>query len=59
MPNQVFSELDDKLQQAFMDFLSQRGVDAELGQFIVEFSDDKEQREYMHWLEGVHAFLKT
>ena len=59
LPAQVFNELDDKLQQAFMDFLSERGVNAELGQFIVEFSDDKEQREYMHWLEGVHSFLKT
>ena len=56
---QVFSELDDKLQQAFMDYLSERGVTAELGQFIIEYSDDKEQREYMNWLEGVHSFLKT
>lgn len=59
LPRQVFSELDDKLQQAFMSFLSERGVNAELGQFIIEFSDDKEQREYMHWLEGVHSFLKS
>ena len=56
---QVFSQLDDKLQQGFVDYLAERGVTAELGRYIIEYSADKEQREYMHWLEGVHTFLKA
>ena len=55
---QVFSELDDKLQQAFTTYLEERGVNAELGRFVMDFSEDKEQREYMHWLQGVQKFLK-
>jgi complement component 1 Q subcomponent-binding protein len=57
--SQVFSQLDDKLQQAFVDYLAERGITAELGRYIIEYSADKEQREYMHWLEGVHTFLKA
>ena len=56
---QVFSQLDEKLQQAFVDYLAERGVNEQLGMFIVEYSADKEQREYMGWLEGVHSFLKA
>ena len=55
---QVFSELDPKLQEAFTAYLEERGVNAELGQFIMDYSEDKEQREYMTWLKGVHSFLK-
>ena len=55
---QVFSELDQKLQQAFTDYLEERGVNGELGRFVMDFSEDKEQREYMHWLQGVQKFLK-
>lgn len=55
---QVFSELDQKLQQAFTTYLEERGVNAELGRFVMDFSEDKEQREYMHWLQGVQKFLK-
>ncbi|CAL5220697.1 g2751 [Coccomyxa viridis] len=54
----VFSELDQKLQQAFTDYLEERGVNGELGRFVMDFSEDKEQREYMHWLQGVQKFLK-
>ena len=55
---QVFSQLDDKLQQGFMNYLAERGIDEKLGMFIVEFAADKEQRCYMNWLEGVQKFLK-
>ena len=55
---QVFSELDPKLQEAFTSYLEERGVNAELGQFIMDYSEDKEQREYMTWLKGVQSFLK-
>lgn len=55
---QVFSELDPKLQQAFTDYLEERGVNADLGRFVMDFAEDKEQRDYMHWLQGVKEFLK-
>ena len=55
---QVFSELDLKLQQAFTAYLEERGVNAELGRFVMDFSEDKEQREYMNWLQSVQKFLK-
>lgn len=55
----MFTELDDKLQTAFVDYLEERGVNAELGRFIVDYAEDKEQREYMTWLGGVEKFLKA
>ncbi len=55
---QVFSELDPRLQEAFSDYLEERGVNADLGRFAMEFSEDKEQREYMNWLKAVQNFLK-
>lgn len=56
---QVFTELDDKLQQAFVDYLEERGVNAELGRYILDYAEDKEQREYMKWLEGVKNFVEA
>lgn len=56
---QVFTELDDKLQQAFVDYLEERGVNAELGRYILDYAEDKEQREYMKWLEGVKIFVEA
>ncbi|CAL8464435.1 g3970 [Coccomyxa elongata] len=55
----VFTELDDKLQQAFVDYLEERGVNAELGRYILDYAEDKEQREYMKWLEGVKNFVEA
>ncbi|KAK9904699.1 hypothetical protein WJX75_000775 [Coccomyxa subellipsoidea] len=54
----VFTELDDKLQTAFVDYLEERGVNAELGRYILDFAEDKEQREYMKWLAGVKKFVE-
>ena len=50
---QVYQELDEKLQQAFEDMLSERGVTPELGEYLMRLSEDKEQREYMGWLQRV------
>lgn len=54
----MFTELDDKLQTAFVDYLEERGVNAELGRYILDFAEDKEQREYMKWLAGVKKFVE-
>lgn len=55
---QVFNDLDEKLQNAFTEYLEERGVDHKLGAFLVGLCEDKEQREYMNWLEGVAKFVK-
>ncbi|KAK9802588.1 hypothetical protein WJX73_008556 [Symbiochloris irregularis] len=55
----VFSDLDEKLQAAFTVYLGERGVTEELGAYLVTLSEDKEQREYMHWLDNVTKFVKA
>lgn len=52
-----FAELDEKLQQAFKDFVAARGIDAHLGQYICRLVYDKEQEDYVAWLRNVKAFL--
>ncbi|KAI3424056.1 hypothetical protein D9Q98_009419 [Chlorella vulgaris] len=54
----AYEELDEKLQANFESYLAERGVDKELGAYLLPLIHDKEQREYMQWLEAVRAFLK-
>lgn len=54
----MYQELDEKLQQAFEDMLSERGVTPELGEYLMRLSEDKEQREYMGWLQRVAEVIK-
>jgi complement component 1 Q subcomponent-binding protein len=54
----VYQELDEKLQQAFEEMLAARGVTPDLGEFLMRLSEDKEQREYMGWLEKVADVVK-
>ena len=49
----LFDELDDELQRQFTLYLEERGVNADLGAYLLRLVHDKEQREYMHWLEKV------
>lgn len=53
----VFDELDETLQQAFVDYLDERGITAEFGAYLVELVADKLEIEYMNWLERVRVFL--
>ncbi|KAG1671799.1 hypothetical protein FOA52_000176 [Chlamydomonas sp. UWO 241] len=53
----VFEELDDTLQQAFLDFLEERGVTAELGGYLRVMSADKTAVEYMAWLGRIKDFV--
>lgn len=53
----VFDELDETLQQAFLDYLEQRGVTIELGQYLRSLCIDKMQREYQAWLTRVRGFV--
>ena len=55
---QVFAELDEKVQDQFNNYLAERGVTNELGTYLLVMTEDKEQREYMRWLNNVTAFVK-
>ena len=43
--------------QAFLDFLEERGVTAELGGYLRSMHFDKEAEEYMAWLTKVKDFV--
>ncbi|KAI5949296.1 MAM33 [Candida jiufengensis] len=52
-----FAELDESLQTEFENYLVAKGIDNELADFIVAFSDFKEENEYRGWLNDVSKFL--
>lgn len=52
-----FAELDESLQTEFENYLVAKGIDNELADFIVAFSDYKEEGEYRTWLNAVSKFL--
>lgn len=56
-PFQEFTELDQKVQDGVKAYLQERGINAELGGYIMDLSSDKEQREYVHWLEKFSNFV--
>ncbi|GFR41732.1 hypothetical protein Agub_g2484 [Astrephomene gubernaculifera] len=53
----AFNDLDDTLQQAFVDFLEERGVNAVLGWYIRTYMADKTALEYQQWLARVRDFV--
>lgn len=53
----LFTELDDTLQQAFTDYLEERGINADFGAYLVELVHDKLEVEYMGWLRRVQDFV--
>ncbi|CAH0487611.1 unnamed protein product [Peronospora farinosa] len=55
-PNFIDLELD--VQDKFYSYLAERKIDDELAQFISQFADLKEQREYLTFLEDAAAFVK-
>ncbi|CAA7398536.1 unnamed protein product [Spirodela intermedia] len=54
-----FSCLDPDLQDAFKDYLVDRGVNAELTNFLLLHLRQKEQDQYLNWLHGLENFLKS
>eukprot|EP00927_Polykrikos_kofoidii_P058397 TRINITY_DN5289_c0_g2_i1.p1 TRINITY_DN5289_c0_g2~~TRINITY_DN5289_c0_g2_i1.p1 ORF type:complete len:233 (+),score=53.90 TRINITY_DN5289_c0_g2_i1:54-752(+) len=46
-----FEDLDDKLQEAFDEYLAEIGMGSEVCDFVEAMASDKEQREYVHWLK--------
>ncbi|GMF44736.1 unnamed protein product [Phytophthora fragariaefolia] len=55
-PNFIDLELD--VQDNFYQYLAKRKIDDELAQFITQFADLKEQREYLAFLEDAESFVK-
>ncbi|KJP89003.1 hypothetical protein AK88_01295 [Plasmodium fragile] len=54
-----FEDLDDSLQTSLDEWLANLGVDSELCDFIDSCSIDKEQREYMSWLQNISNFIES
>lgn len=45
-----FSNLDEDLQNLWEAYLEERGVDVRLAEFVPDYIDWKEQKEYLRWL---------
>jgi len=54
-----FEDLDDKLQEAFDEYLAELGMSSEICDFIDAMAIDKEQREYVRWLKTTKACLES
>lgn len=52
-----FSDLDDSVQTGFQKYLKARGIDAELGSYLITYLYHKEQREYSKWLRNIEEFI--
>jgi complement component 1 Q subcomponent-binding protein len=53
-----FYELDEELQSAFYEYLAERKIDDDLSYFVLAYSREKEQKEYINWLSQLHDFTK-
>lgn len=51
------SDLDEKVADAFQEYLEERGMDKKLAKFIQACMIDKEQREYQLWMANISSFL--
>lgn len=51
-----FSELDEKLQNEFANYLKERGINADMGQYLCRLVYDKEQECYVDWLKRLKEF---
>eukprot|EP00448_Togula_jolla_P023208 CAMPEP_0170589792 /NCGR_PEP_ID=MMETSP0224-20130122/11529_1 /TAXON_ID=285029 /ORGANISM="Togula jolla, Strain CCCM 725" /LENGTH=242 /DNA_ID=CAMNT_0010913553 /DNA_START=51 /DNA_END=779 /DNA_ORIENTATION=+ len=51
-----FEDLDDKLQEAFDEYLAELGMNSEICDFVDAMALDKEQREYVRWLKLASKF---
>jgi len=54
-----FEDIDDKLQEAFDEYLAEVGMNNEVCDFIDAMALDKEQREYIRWLKISQSFLEA
>lgn len=54
----AFWTLDYALQDAFKEFLEVRGINVELGNFLIRHLHDKEQQQYVKWLHSLDSIIK-
>lgn len=52
-----FEDLDENVIDAFFEYLEERQINADLGHFVLAYSREKEQKEYVHWLKNVQEFV--
>lgn len=52
-----FSELDESLQTEFETYLAEKGINSELADYIITYTEHKEEDEYRNWLSSVGKFL--
>ncbi|KAH7907540.1 mitochondrial glycoprotein [Hygrophoropsis aurantiaca] len=52
-----FDTLDVAVQEEFEKYLQERGINESLAMFIPEYSEYKEQKEYVRWLDNVKNFV--
>ena len=53
----AFNNLDDSLQESFLKYLNERGINDDFCYFILGYSRAKEQKEYLNWLKTVKSFV--
>jgi len=54
-----FAQLDENLQVQFERYLEERGINTALALFIPIYSEYKEQKEYIRWLNNVKNFVEV
>merc|ERR1719450_8142 len=54
-----FEDIDEKLQEAFDEYLAEVGVNNKVCDFIDAAALDKEQREYIRWLKNTKKVLES
>lgn len=54
----AFRTLDYALQDAFKEFLEVRGINVELGNFLIRHLHNKEQQQYVKWLHCLDSIIK-
>jgi len=52
-----FSELDEGVQALFERYLEERGINTALANFLPDYVEYKEQKEYLQWLQNVKSFV--
>jgi complement component 1 Q subcomponent-binding protein len=51
--------LDEGVQTLFERYLEERGVNTALANFLPDYVEYKEQKEYLQWLQNVKSFVSA
>ncbi|KAI8646106.1 mitochondrial glycoprotein [Parasitella parasitica] len=54
-----FAELDEGLQNLFERYLEERGINTTLANFLPDYVEFKEQKEYTQWLQNMKNFVSV